>query len=130
MIGYFPATYLVRADGTARPALFWLAQYIKDNPTDVGETISILPTKYELDQNFPNPFNPTTNIRYNIIKASKVTLKIYDILGREIKTLVNTEQAPGRYTVTFDAQNLSSGVYFYRINAGSFNATKKLMLLK
>ena len=123
-------SYLVNTNGTARPALWWLAQYIQDNPVGVNETASGTPTEYKLEQNFPNPFNPTTNIRYSIIKASKVTLKIYDILGREVKTLVNTEQAPGQYTVTFDAQNLSSGVYFYQINAGSFTATKKLMLLK
>ncbi len=123
-------SYLVNTNGTARPALWWLAQYIKDNPVGVKETASGTPTEYKLEQNFPNPFNPTTNIRYSIIKASKVTLKIYDILGREVKTLVNTEQAPGQYTVMFDAQNLSSGVYFYQLNAGSFTATKKLMLLK
>ena len=123
-------SYLVNSNGTARPALWWLAQYIQNNPLGVDETASGLPTQYKLEQNFPNPFNPTTNIRYNIIKASKVTLKIYDILGREVKTLVNTEQAAGQYTVKFDAQNLSSGVYFYRISAGDFNATKKLMFLK
>ena len=123
-------SYLVNSNGTARPALWWLAQYIQDNPVGVNETASGSPSEYKLEQNFPNPFNPTTNIRYSLIKASKVTLKIYDILGREVKTLVNTEQAAGQYTVTFDAQNLSSGVYFYQINAGNFTATKKLMLLK
>jgi endo-1,4-beta-xylanase len=124
-------TYLVRSDGTARPALLWLAQYVKDNPiTGIKETASNIPSKYELDQNYPNPFNPSTNIRYSITKASKVTLKIYDILGREVQTLVNRVQAPGRYTITFNAQNLASGVYFYQINAGNFTATKKLMLLK
>ncbi len=130
MIGYFPATYLVRADGTARPALFWLAQYVKDNPTGANETASVLPTKYELEQNFPNPFNPSTNIRYSIVKTSKVTLKVYDILGREVKTLVNTVQSPGKYIVSFNALNFASGVYLYHINAGSFVATKKLMLVK
>ncbi|MFZ0453758.1 MAG: endo-1,4-beta-xylanase [Ignavibacteriaceae bacterium] len=122
--------YLVRSDGTARPALLWLAQYVQDNPTGVTETSSVLPDKYELDQNFPNPFNPSTNIRYSLIKTSKVTLKIYDLLGREVKVLVNTVQSSGQYTVTFDAQDLASGVYFYQINTGSFIATKKLILLK
>ena len=122
--------YLVRSDGTARPALWWLAQYIKDNPVGVKETASSVPSEYKLEQNYPNPFNPTTNIRYSIIKTTKVVLKIYDILGSEVKTLVNTEQAPGNYTVIFNARNLASGVYFYHINAGSFTATKKLMLLK
>ncbi len=122
--------YLIRSDGTWRPAMTWLAQYVKANPLAVNETASVLPSKYELDQNFPNPFNPSTNIRYSIVKTSKVTLKIYDILGRLVQTLVNTVQAPGQYTVSFNALNLASGVYFYQISAGSFIATKKLMLLK
>ena len=85
---------------------------------------------YELAQNYPNPFNPTTNISYSIVKSSKVTLKVYDILGREVRTLVNRVQASGKYTVSFNTSNLASGVYFYRINAGDFIATKKLMLVK
>jgi endo-1,4-beta-xylanase len=123
-------SYLVNSNGTARPALLWLAQYIKDNPTGVEKTVSVLPASFNLDQNFPNPFNPTTSIRYSVPKLTKVTLRVFDILGREVQTLVNTEQAPGQYTVTFNAQNLSSGVYFYQLNAGSFTSTKKLMLLK
>jgi endo-1,4-beta-xylanase len=122
--------YLVRADGTARPALFWLAQYVKSNPTSVEETASRLPSNYKLEQNFPNPFNPVTNIKYSISKASNVSLKVFDILGREVQTLVNTKQAPGLYTVTLNAQYLGSGVYFYQLHAGSFTETKKLMLLK
>ena len=122
--------YIVRSNGTARPALLWLAQYVKDNPTGVNEPVSAQPSRYELDQNFPNPFNPTTNIRYSIRNTSKVTLKVFDILGREVQTLVNTVQTPGQYTVSFNAQNLASGIYFYQINAGKFTATKKLMLLK
>ena len=124
-------SYLVNANGTARPALFWIAQYIENNPLGVEEpTAGKLPASFELMQNYPNPFNPTTNIRYDIPKAAKVTLKIYDILGREVKTLVNTIQSPGQYTVAFNAQDLASGVYFYQIHAGSFVATKKLMLVK
>jgi GH35 family endo-1,4-beta-xylanase len=127
---WLTSSFLVHTNGTARPALFWLAQYIK-NPTDVKETASnLLPSKYELDQNYPNPFNPSTNIRYSIVNAAKVTLKVYDILGREVQTLVNKEQAPGHYVVKFNAENLASGVYLYRITAGDFTATKKLMLLK
>ena len=121
--------YLIHSDNTSRPAI-WLAQYIKDNPVGVEETEPDIPAKYSLDQNFPNPFNPSTNIKYSIIKAPKVTIKVYDILGREVKTLVNKVQAPGQYTVTFNAQNLASGVYFYQLNTENFTATKKLMLLK
>jgi endo-1,4-beta-xylanase len=123
-------TYLVRSTGSYRPALGWMAQFINANPVGVEKTDTQLPSKYALEQNYPNPFNPTTNIRYSITKTSPVTLKIYDILGRQVQTLVNTVQTPGQYTVTFSAQNLASGVYFYRLDAGSFSETKKLMLLK
>ena len=122
--------YLVNLNGTSRPALQWLAQYIQNNPTGVVETAKDLPSTFELKQNYPNPFNPTTNISYSISNNSKVELKVYDVLGREIQTLVNTVQAPGQYTVSFNAQDFSSGVYFYRINAGNFIATKKLILLR
>ena len=127
-----PSTFLVHANGTARPALLWLAQYIQGNPVGVKEetTIENLPSNYQLEQNYPNPFNPSTSIRYSIPKASKVILTVFDVLGREVKTLVNAEQAPGQYTVTFNAQDLASGIYFYRLNAGTFTAIKKLMLLK
>jgi hypothetical protein len=69
-------------------------------------------------------------MRYEISKTSKVTLKVFDVLGRLVQTLVSAVQSPGQYTVSFNAQNLASGVYFYQLNAGSFIATKKLMLLK
>jgi len=124
--------YIINQDNSERPALVWLRDYLDTvsvDPVSVNDNAD-LPYKYSLSNNYPNPFNPTTNITYSIIKTTNVTLKVYDILGREVKTLVNTEQAPGQYTVTFDAQNLSSGIYFYHINAGSFTATKKLMLLK
>jgi endo-1,4-beta-xylanase len=124
------STYLVRWSGTARPALLWLAEYIKDNPTGVNETASASPSNYQLDQNYPNPFNPSTNIRYSIVKPSKVTVKVFDILGREVQTLVNAVHAPGQYTVPFNAQDLASGIYFYRIHAGSFTAIKKCLLVK
>jgi hypothetical protein len=121
---------LIRADNTARPAFVWLAQYVKSHPVSVPVTASGVPSTFGLDQNFPNPFNPTTNIRYSIPFTSKVTLKVFDILGSEVRTLVNTIQAPGQYTVTLNAQNLATGVYLYRINAGNFSETKKLMLVK
>jgi endo-1,4-beta-xylanase len=123
-------TYLVRADGTARPALLWLASYIKNNPLGVTETASKLPSTYELEQNFPNPFNPATSIRYSIPSTSKVMLRVFDVLGREVQTLVNTVQAPGQYTVTFNAEKLATGVYFYQLQAGYFTETKKLLLVK
>jgi aminopeptidase N len=85
---------------------------------------------FELDQNYPNPFNPTTNLRFTIADFRFVTVKVYDILGKEVATLVNGEMNPGRYTVRWDAGNLPSGVYFYRLQAGQFAETKKLVLMK
>ena len=81
-------------------------------------------------QNYPNPFNPTTAISYQLSAVSHVTLKVYDVLGREVATLVNEKQDAGTHVVTFDGSHLSSGVYFYRITAGTFIATKKLVLMK
>jgi len=97
--------------------------------TDVDDNIEI-PEIFTLSQNYPNPFNPTTVIKYSIPEVTNVKLKIYDMLGREIKTLVNQEQSAGVYKVEFNAAHLSSGVYFYRVEAGSFVDSKKLLLLK
>jgi len=91
---------------------------------------SNLPEKFELKQNFPNPFNPNTVISYSIAKSENVSIKIYDILGKEVQTLVNEVKNPGSYNVMFNAQNLSSGVYFYRLTAGNFTDIKKMTLVK
>ena len=85
---------------------------------------------YRLEQNYPNPFNPTTNITYVLPKAENVSLKVYDVLGREVATLVNEVKPAGAYTVPFNASSLASGVYFYKLQAGSFVQTKKMMLVK
>lgn len=89
-----------------------------------------IPDKYSLSQNYPNPFNPTTNIEYSIPKNSNVTLRIYDMLGKEVATLVNKQQDAGTYITTWNASDYGSGVYFYRLTAGSFVQTKKLSLTK
>jgi len=90
-----------------------------------------IPVKYELYQNYPNPFNPTTVVRYNIPAGGLVSLKVYDVLGREVATLVNKFQQAGNYNVEFNyAKQLSSGIYLYRLNAGNFSQTKKMILLK
>jgi hypothetical protein len=86
--------------------------------------------KYELSQNYPNPFNPITNIKYQIQKTGLVTLKIYDITGREIRTLVNEIKNPGSYIVSFNGTEFASGVYFYRIQSGDFVQVKKMVLIK
>lgn len=85
---------------------------------------------FELQQNYPNPFNPTTTIKYSIPQKSNVSLKVYDILGNEVASLVNEEKSAGKYEVTWYAANLQSGVYFYRLLAGSFIDTKKMILIK
>ncbi len=87
-------------------------------------------TTYDLFQNYPNPFNPTTIINYQLPVGNHVTLKIYDILGREVATLVNEKTSAGSYSVKFDGSRLASGVYFYRLEAGSFVSVKKLVLLR
>ncbi len=89
-----------------------------------------LPDKHSLSQNFPNPFNPSTKINYSIKNKSFVTLKIFDVLGRAVQTLINKEQSQGNYEVEFDGSNLTSGIYFYRIQAGDFIETKKMLLMK
>ncbi|HEY9167631.1 MAG TPA: T9SS type A sorting domain-containing protein [Candidatus Kryptonia bacterium] len=91
---------------------------------------SSVPASYSLLQNYPNPFNPTTTIRYSLPQSGMVSLKIYNILGQEVTTLVNQHQSAGNYTATFDASRFASGVYFYRLNAGSFNQVRKMLLLK
>jgi hypothetical protein len=124
----------------------------------VRETQGIgLPTEFRLEQNYPNPFNPSTHIRFSargsgrpagqagfeengsgfpprragkVQGSNVVTLKVYDVLGREVRTLVNENLQPGSYEVTFDAAGLASGVYFYRLRAGEFTQTKRMMLLR
>lgn len=90
----------------------------------------VLPTEYQLNQNYPNPFNPTTVISYQLPENGFVTLKIYDVLGKEITTLVNEYKEAGYYEASFDASSLSSGVYFYKLQAGNFVTTKKMLLAR
>ncbi|MCZ6775576.1 MAG: T9SS type A sorting domain-containing protein, partial [Ignavibacteria bacterium] len=80
--------------------------------------------------NYPNPFNPTTTLSYQIPQAGNVTLKVYDVLGREVVTLVDEHQVQGRYAVKLDGRNMASGVYFYRLQVHDFVAVKKMLLLK
>ncbi|MCU0414293.1 MAG: T9SS type A sorting domain-containing protein [Ignavibacteriaceae bacterium] len=94
-----------------------------------GEDI-LLPSKFLLSQNYPNPFNPSTKIKYSVPQSSNVELKVFDMLGKEIETLIDEEKPSGTYEVTWYAASLSSGVYFYRLQAGSFIETKKMILLK
>jgi hypothetical protein len=89
-----------------------------------------VPAQFVLKQNYPNPFNPATVIRYEVPKAGVVSLTVYNVLGQRVRTLVNEVQAPGTYTVRFDASDLATGMYFYRIHAGTFSQVKKMLLVK
>jgi len=98
--------------------------------TSVARLSTDLPTHFILSQNYPNPFNPTTTITFALPVKSFVSLKIFDALGREVGTLLNEELSVGIYSKQWDASGLPSGVYFYRLQAGSFIETKKLILLR
>ena len=108
-------------------------EYERNFSTIVGveeEDKEELPSSFTLYQNYPNPFNPTTSIEYQVASIGKISLKVYDILGREIATLLNEVKHPGNYEVTFNASELPSGVYFYRLNAGEFSESRKMLLIK
>ena len=99
------------------------------NVTGINGTNSA-PLNFMLSQNYPNPFNPSTTIIYSVPRTSLVSLKIYDMLGREVRTLINEYKSPGSYNIVFNAHGLSSGVYFYRLTAGNYSDVKKLILIK
>lgn len=101
-----------------------------DLQTGITKINSAVPEKYSLMQNFPNPFNPETKIRYDIRTYGNVLLNVYDNNGREIETLVNEEQSPGTYEITFNGSSLPSGVYFYKVETGNYFASKKMIVLK
>ena len=94
------------------------------------EKDSEIPVDYELEQNYPNPFNPSTTIKFQLPKDGIVTLRVYDILGNEVTTLINEKKVPGRYEVNFNPSQLASGVYVYKLQAGEFTSSKKMILIK
>jgi hypothetical protein len=110
--------------------IYLIRAYVSFPTTGVQQTVELTPTSYKLEQNYPNPFNPTTSINYSIAKASFVKIKVYDVLGREVATLVNENKSTGNYKVEFNAVKLVSGVYFYRIDTDNFVQTKKMILMK
>ena len=151
---FYPDFYYIKGLGLYRYA--WYADFVESlshlrgciiNGIVYGDTTVVSvddeaqqPITFALSQNYPNPFNPTTTIRYTIADFGFTSLKVYDVLGNEIATLVNEEKPAGSYEVQFsakggsasggDAYNLPSGIYFYRLTAGSYSATKKMLLLK
>ena len=123
--GVFSTADGVTVNNIARYSCFSTVTSIDDD--NINE---IIPHTFNLDQNYPNPFNPTTTIRFNISKIGLVKISVYDILGREVRVLVNEEKKPGVYSITFDAKNLASGIYFYTIRTGEYFQSKKMILLK
>jgi hypothetical protein len=98
--------------------------------TSVEPIDNVVPSTYTLSQNYPNPFNPSTEIQFTISRGGMTTVKVYDILGKEVATLVNENLAPGTFKTRLDASRLSSGTYFYTLTSGDARITKKMMLLK
>lgn len=103
---------------------------LNNSLTGIEPVSNNVPNRFYLYQNYPNPFNPSTQIKFDIAKTSNVKLLIYDILGREVKTLVNETAQPGTYEVLFDGSNLASGTYFMKLEAGTFTDIKKIVLVK
>jgi hypothetical protein len=120
----FLATQRIIVDGILVSTLW------SDVVTDVINAEIINPVEFKLSQNYPNPFNPVTRISYSLPQPGSVTIKVYDLLGSEIIALVNEEKPIGSYEVDFNAMALPSGIYFYRLQAGSFVETKKMVLMK
>jgi hypothetical protein len=127
--GYWRFVMTDTAGGDTGILNAWCLVLSYDCPVGGIQTVEI-PNYYSLDQNYPNPFNPSTSIKYSVPETRLVTLKVFDVLGREVATLVNETKNPGFHTVNFDASNLASGIYFYRIDAGSFSSIKRMVLVK
>jgi endo-1,4-beta-xylanase len=122
---------LVTNNGAERPALQWLRNYLDTvNVTVSVETAEAVPQNFQLFNNFPNPFNPTTTISFNLPVRSDIRLQLVDILGRVVKEITAGSYEAGTHQVKLDASNLSSGIYFYKLEAGNFVSTKKLVLMK
>ncbi|MBZ0181278.1 MAG: T9SS type A sorting domain-containing protein [Melioribacteraceae bacterium] len=108
----------------------WTYTWIGDQMVDVDSDEETIVYTFDLGQNYPNPFNPSTVIKYSIPSSNLVELKVFNILGQEVASLVNEVKNAGVHTVSFNASSLASGVYLYRITAGSFVSTKKMLLIK
>jgi hypothetical protein len=108
---------------------FWYV-YKQSTITVVEEEQELLPTEFKLEQNFPNPFNPATTIKYAVPIKSNVLIKIYNIVGEEVAKLVNEEKDQGWYSLVFESSGLASGIYIYRMQAGTYVNTKKMILVK
>ena len=134
--GAFGEEFWGKASSQAMKNMIHAVAIIEGTPTSINDPHKgPIPTAFELHQNYPNPFNPLTNIRFQLAADVEVTLKVFDLLGREIKTLVNAKLSKGIHNVTWDGDaedgtTLSSGVYFVLMNTENYTATRKLILLK
>ncbi len=127
-----PMTYTAtNSNGSSEVVVYFAnVEAASDGSPVSNEEEGSTPEQFTLEQNYPNPFNPSTNISFNLPQASEVSLKVYNMLGQEVATLVNDRLAAGAQTVAFDASNLASGMYIYRLSAAGFTKTKKMMLIK
>ena len=121
--------YLINSDNTERPALTWLREYVP-NSLAIDKRIADLPKTYKLYGNYPNPFNPTTTINYQLPTTSHLTIKVYNLLGKEVATLVDDVKQAGSHSVTFDGSGLAGGVYLYQLKTANYTDTKKCLFLK
>jgi hypothetical protein len=121
--GLFSLPNMVHLAGTA-------IEDINNQPVSSTDELEELPTAYSLSQNYPNPFNPTTKIEYSLPEAANVRLAVYNSLGQEVASLINEYQSIGKHIIDFNANNLPSGIYFYKIQSGNFNKTQKMVLMK
>ena len=128
--GYYPTNYSIEYDAAEQEYNIFIKDFVFSGAATTVEEELNNPKEFYLTQNYPNPFNPTTIVQYAVSSRQFVTLKVYDVLGNELATLVNEEKPIGSYEVEFNATGLPSGIYFYRLKAGSFFETKKMVLMK
>jgi len=127
--GDYYASLIINSSDPFTPSVIIPVHLIVEAVVEIDNELNV-PIVYELWQNYPNPFNPSTTIKYSVPEVSKVTLKLFNLLGEEVATLVNEEKVAGNYSIEFDASSLTSGVYFYQLKASDYVSTKKMLLLK
>lgn len=125
-----PGTYTITANGAPQLAVHANRNFGNTLTVSVADDEKELPKVFALHQNYPNPFNPQTKIRFEIPDRAHVVLHVYNLMGQEVATLLDATKEPGRYDVIFDASELSTGIYFYRLNAGNYTSVRKLILVK
>jgi len=128
--GYYPTNYNIEYDDVSMLFKIYIRDFVYSGTTSIKSNENIFPETIKLSQNFPNPFNPSTKISWQVPIGSHQSIEVFDVLGNEIATLVSEYRPAGRYETEFNAASLPSGVYFYQLKAGSFVETKKMILMK